>query len=71
MENPTYLAKVKGIVPERFLFITMHGDHSAIKRTSDSMTEPELREFFRVNGKPGLRQEEIDSRIETARRHEI
>ncbi|PYX34340.1 MAG: hypothetical protein DMG80_02495 [Acidobacteria bacterium] len=71
MEDPTYLAKVKGIFPERFMFITMLGDYSGIKRTSDSMSEVELRAFFRVNGKPGLRQDEIDSRIETARRHEV
>jgi hypothetical protein len=49
----------------------MPSDHSAIKSTSRAMTEHEFREFSRVNGKPGLREDEIDSMIETARKHEV
>jgi hypothetical protein len=64
----TYLAKVNGANPETFVFITMHDDYSGIKRTS-FMSEPELREFFRVNGRPDLRNDEIDSAIETGRKH--
>ncbi len=71
MEEPTYLGKVRGSVPERFVFITMKSDHSAIKSTSRAMTEAEFREFTRINGKPGLREDEVDSMIETARRHEV
>jgi hypothetical protein len=62
----TYLAKVKGADPETFVFITMHEDYSGPKKTA-FMTEPELREFFRVNGRPDLKQLEIDSCIEDAR----
>ena len=71
MEEPTYLGKVRGSEPEQFIFITMQSDHSMIKSTSRAMTETEFREFSRVNGKPGLREDEIDSMIETARRHEV
>jgi hypothetical protein len=71
MEEPTYLGKVRGSEPEQFIFITMKSDHSTIKSTSNAMTEAEFREFSRVNGKPGLREDEIDSMIETARRHEV
>jgi hypothetical protein len=70
LENPTYLGKVRSSEPEQFIFITMQSDHSGIKRTSHAMTEPESRGFSRINGKPGLREDEIDSMIETARKHE-
>lgn len=71
MENPTYLARVKGAKPEQFIFITMRSDYSGIKSTSRAMTEPEFRAFTRINGKPGLREDEIDSMIETARTHDV
>jgi hypothetical protein len=71
LENPTYLGKVRGSEPEQFIFITMQSDHSGIKRTSRAMTESESREFSRINGKPGLREDGIDSMIETARKHEV
>jgi len=69
MEGPTYLGKVKGAEPEHFAMTTMHADLSGIRRIS-FFTEAEFREFCRVNGKPGLREDEIDSMIETARRQE-
>ncbi len=71
MEGPTYLGKVKGSEPEKFVLITMHSDQFTIKSTSNAMTEPEFREFCSVNGKPGLREDEIDSMIEEARKREV
>jgi hypothetical protein len=71
MENPTYLGKVRGSEPEQFIFVTMQSDGITIKSTSRAMTEPEFREFSRINGKPGIREDEIDSMIETARKHEV
>lgn len=71
MESPTYLGKLRGSKPEQFIFITMRSDHSLIDHTSHAMSESEFREFTRINGKPGLRADEIDSMIETARRHEV
>jgi len=53
------------------MFITMRPDHSAIKSTSAALTEPQLREFFRPDGKPELTQAQIDSYIERARKHEV
>lgn len=72
MENPrTYLAKVKGAVPEKFIFVTLHPDLSGIESRSGSVSEPELREFFRTYGDPDLRIEEIDTCLERARQHEV
>jgi hypothetical protein len=71
MENPMYLGKVRGSEPEKFVLITMKSDHSVVKSTSGAMTEAEFREFTRINGKPGLREDEIDSMVETARKHEV
>jgi len=71
MEFPTYLGKIRGSEPEQFMFITMQSDHSAIKSTSRALTEQEFREFTRINGKPGLRKDEIDSMIENARKREV
>ena len=68
-EHPTYLVKIKEAEPEQFIFVTVR-DGYLIDRTSSAMTEPVLREFFRVNGRPGLTEAEIDSCIETARTRE-
>jgi hypothetical protein len=71
MKEPTYLRKIKGSEPEQFMFITMQSDQLTIKSTSHAMTEAEFREFSRLNGKPGLREDEIDAMIETARKREV
>jgi len=65
----TWLGKVKGAVPEKFVFVTMHGDYSGIKRMSNAMSESELRESFHLNKRSDLGDDAIDLCIETARTH--
>jgi len=64
MKSPTYLAQVKGSVPEQFVFITVHGGHSSLQRMS-FVSEPVLRELFRTSS--GLTAIEIELRIKQAR----
>jgi hypothetical protein len=72
MENPrTYLARIKGAVPEKFIFVTLHPDFSGIESKSGSVSERELREFLSTYGDPDLRIEEIDTCLDRARRHEV
>ncbi len=68
MEGPTYLGKVTGAEPEQFAMVTMHADHSAIKKVA-FFSEDGFRKFTRENGKPGLTEHDIDMMIENARKH--
>jgi hypothetical protein len=70
-QDPTFLATVKGAVPEHFVFVTVYSDFSGIKHTLFLRGETELREFCRFNGRPGLTEAEIDAMIEEARTKQI
>lgn len=71
-KHHTFLATIKGAVPECFAFVTIHSNWSGIKRISFVGTERTLRAFWHANGRPGLTTAEIDSYIETARKeHQI
>ena len=65
-DDHMYVAKVKGSVPEQFLFITFAADYSQVVRTSGIMSEKDLRATLSKAGMPDL---EITDRIEHARTH--
>ena len=65
-EGPVFLAKVKGVEPEQFVYITMAVDFTAIKRMSGTLSEADVWLELR---KSGMADTEIRSRIEATRLH--
>ena len=61
-----FMAKIKGQEPEQFIFITVSEDYSRITRTSDPMSEKELRAKLHDLMMPDV---EVCARIEHARKH--
>jgi hypothetical protein len=67
MAEETHLQRIKGSDPEQFIFIAFDRSEAKMKHMSDAMSEAAVRAYLGGNG---MSEHELNTTINTARKHE-